>query len=409
MIRLLISTSTFPLRPGDGIPGFVFDLAKALAKNCEVTVLAPDAPGATRQEQMGDVEVERFTYFWPREQQKLAYGSGMRDNISASWLAWIQPLPYLIAQARAIRSIVARKGIQVLNTHWIIPQGLSAAMALGRSRQVVHVLSIHAGDVFMLQKVPGSRQLARFIASRTDVLLSAGSATREALDQILGFSSSATLQPMGVYNELFRPGPHSQPVESPFPEGYILFFGRLVEKKGLVYLLRAMPKIIEQRPGLGLIVIGYGPLEGELRNETSRLGLEDGVRFVGRKDHSEIIRYLHGTQVAVVPSIVDSRGETEGMPTVVTEALAAGCRVVASDVNGLPDVIRHGENGWLCRQKDPEDLAKKVLMALEEPDSSEILTRALQTAESLDWSQVAENYLETFNRLLEEKDIHVRS
>ena len=82
-LRVLITASTFPVRPRDGIPRFVVDLAQALAKHCEVTVLAPDAPGVTKRERIGDVEVERFTYFWPRAWQKF-YGPGMLENLRTS-------------------------------------------------------------------------------------------------------------------------------------------------------------------------------------------------------------------------------------------------------------------------------------------------------------------------------------
>jgi glycosyltransferase involved in cell wall biosynthesis len=88
------------------------------------------------------------------------------------------------------------------------------------------------------------------------------------------------------------------------------------------------------------------------------------------------------------------------MPTVIVEALASGARVVASSVDGVPDVLRHLENGWLCREKDPMDLAEKILAALRDPPSSLIVESALATAESLDWSKVGENYARVFQRVL---------
>jgi glycosyltransferase involved in cell wall biosynthesis len=101
-----------------------------------------------------------------------------------------------------------------------------------------------------------------------------------------------------------------------------------------------------------------------------------------------------------VPSIIDSRGETEGMPTVVIEAMAAGVPVVGSAVDGIPDIIRHGENGWLCREKDPEHLAETILAALDQSDDQRIRRAAAQTAEQHDWPRVAERYMEVFERLV---------
>ena len=88
------------------------------------------------------------------------------------------------------------------------------------------------------------------------------------------------------------------------------------------------------------------------------------------------------------------------MPTVVLEAMASGTRVVGSAVDGIPDVIRHSENGWLCRQKDARDLAEKILTALEDSPSSRVIERALETADRFDVAEVAARYANVFEHLL---------
>ncbi len=395
---VLIATSTFPLGQEDGTPRFVHDLAQALAAHYPVAVLAPDAPGAHRRERMGAVEVIRFTYFRPRRLQRLAYGGGMRENLRGSLLARLQVPLFLMTEARAIRAAVRRGGIRVVNSHWLVPQGLAAAWARGSRGRFRHVLHVHAADVYMLRRLPFGRGLARYVLARTDALFAAGSHVRETLDELKGGPAGAALQPMGVRAEFFRAAA-GEPVASEFPQGFLLFVGRFVEKKGVPYLLRAMPRVRRDFPGLGLVLIGYGPLEEELRSEVSRLGLEPAVRFAGRRTHSDVVRFLKSCRAAVVPSVIDSRGETEGMPTVVVEVMAAGARVVASAVDGIPDVVRHGENGWLCRPADPEDLAAKILEALRDSAPSAVIAAARETASSLDWSQVALAYRDCFERL----------
>ncbi len=399
MLRALITSSTFPREIDDGLPRFVYDLAEALAQHCELTALVPDAPDALRRETMGRVEVHRFTYFRPRRLQRLAYGHGMRDNLRRSWLCKLQPPPYVWAQTAATRSLVREKKIQAVNSHWMIPQGLSSALARGRAQRFHHVLSVHAGDIYMLRRLPFGKSLARFVIDRTDFVFADGSDVRDNLDQLVGRSTDAVIQPMGAHVDLFRQGAGLRPEECPFADGFLLFFGRLTEKKGVVYLLRALPRILERHPGLGLVVIGYGSLEESLRQEVARLEIGRSVLFAGRKSHGEIGRYLRSSRLTVVPSIVDRHGETEGMPTVVIEAMASGARVVASAVDGIPDLIRHGENGWLCRQKDPEDLAEKILTALAD-ETSAVPRRARETADRVDWPRVAARYLEVFEQLI---------
>ncbi|MCP4658563.1 MAG: glycosyltransferase family 4 protein [bacterium] len=400
MIQTLVSTSTFPLGTEDALPRFVYDLAEALAEHCRVTALTPDVPGIRRQELIGRVDVRRFPYFYPRRLQLLAYGYGMRENLRAHPISWLQVLPFVLAQTLATRRLTREKQIDVVNSHWMIPQGLSTALAGGRGRRFRHVLSVHAGDVYMLGKLPLGRTLARFILRRSDALFADGSHVSEHLDRLLGYPAGAAIQPMGAHLGVFRDGPRLAAAEIPFADGYLLFVGRFNEKKGTVYLLRALPGVLARHPGLGLVLVGYGPDEDSLRRETVRLGIEDSVVFAGARPHREIGRYLRSCRLAVVPSIIDRHGETEGMPTVVIEAMSAGTRVVASAVDGIPDVVRHGHNGWLCREKDPADLAEKILVALDDPASSPVLEAVRETAESFAWPRVARRYLETFERLL---------
>ncbi len=399
-MRVLIGASTFPLAPGDGLPRFVFDLADSLADHARVFALAPDAPGAARSERMGRVEVRRYPYFWPRRLQALAYGHGIRENLRASAWARLQPPGLLLAAARATRALVRAEAIELVNSHWIVPQGLASALARGRRARFRHVLSVHAGDVYLLRRLPFGRALARFVLRRTDLCLAVGSHVKESLDALLGYPSRALLQPMGAHVALFRGGAAAPREPSPFAAGHLLFTGRFSEKKGAATLLRALPRVLERHPGLGLVLIGYGSLEAELRREVERLGIAPAVLFAGRLGHEEIARWLRGCRAAVVPSVVDRFGETEGMPTVVVEAMAAGARVVGSEVDGIPDVLRHGENGWLARPGDPEDLAAKILLALAEPAGSPLLRKSRETADSLDWSRVARRYAEAFARAL---------
>jgi glycosyltransferase involved in cell wall biosynthesis len=101
---------------------------------------------------------------------------------------------------------------------------------------------------------------------------------------------------------------------------------------------------------------------------------------------------MRGCRAVVVPSIRLPGGREEGMPTVVAEALAAGARVVATATGGIPDLVRHGETGWLCRDSDPDALSAAILAALAEPAGSD----EHATAQALDWSSVAERYLEVY-------------
>jgi glycosyltransferase involved in cell wall biosynthesis len=241
--------------------------------------------------------------------------------------------------------------------------------------------------------LPFGSQIARFVLKRSDAVLADGSHVRDTLDELLGWPSGAVIQPMGAWIDRFRPQKNAP--ENTAAGEVIFFVGRLVAKKGVTYLLRAMPIVLRQHPAARLVVGGGGPLEESLQNEAEQLGLARNVEFLGPLAHDEVVHRFQNCRVAVVPSVFDEHGETEGMPTVVVEAMAAGARVVGSEVAGIPDVIRHGENGWLARPGDPVDLAAQIIKALDDHGTG-VIELAAATAREHDWSNVAHRYLAAF-------------
>ncbi len=407
-MRVLITASTFPARLDDGAPRFVYDLAASLAKHAEINVLVPDSPHAQLRDSWDNVEIRRFSYFFPRSLQRLtpSRGRGMRENIRDSWLAKMQIPFFFASQTRAIRRIIRREHIDVINAHWLIPQGLTTVRALRGMDSIKLVLHIHAGDVYFLRRLPYGRKIARYVVRRCNSILAAGSHVRDTLNELVGWDVKAQLQPMGVHSEAFGLNDWSDvgvnEFSEKFPGGFVLFIGRLVEKKGTIYLVRAMQKIAREFPGMGLVIVGHGSERPNLDEEVQRLGLQEQIHFAGSMPHAEIIRLLHKCRAVAVPSIIDDNGETEGMPTVVIEAMATGAPVVGSAIAGIPDVIHDGKNGWLCREKDSDDLAEKLSIALRAPKDTPVIKAAKRTAENHDWRQVALNYMNYLTRAIRE-------
>lgn len=396
-MKILVTASTFPLHSNDGNPRFVYDLAEAMTAHGDVTALAPHAPGAPRSETLGKVKIRRFRYFVPEAWQGLTprHGNGMRENMRGSLIAKVQVPLFLLSQTWATRRLVRELRPDIVNAHWIVPQGLTAALALGTNKHSRLALHVHAGDVYLLRKLSVGSRIARYVIPRCRTVFADGSHVRDSLDDLLGYPSRAILQPMGVHTKLFRPTAKDSQSErnALSPQDYIISVGRFVEKKGTIYLIRAMSKVREILPSLKLILIGDGPDRAVLENEVTQLSLNEHVSFLGRLSHSEIIPYLQRAKLAVVPSIIDRYGETEGMPTVVLEAMAAGLGVVGSAVDGIPDVIEHEKNGWLCPEKDPPALATSIINALKSSGANDIANYAMQTSRYHDWCSVVERYL----------------
>ncbi len=394
-MRVLIVTSTFPLACDDGRPRFVYDLARALAQYCRISVLAPHHPGAEDETTMGGLQIRRFRYAWPQKHQCLAYGSGMPDNLKQSWLARAQVPSYFASLALAVRKQIKSERIDVVNSHWLIPQALAVAWAVGQCGSCAHAATAHAGDVMMLDTLPGGRWISRAIVRRTDILLPVGDHVARRLRRMAGEEMTWATEPMGVDFDHFSSPAHVDVLSMPFNGNFVLFVGRLVPIKGVDVLLNAMPAVLAEDSTLGLVVVGTGAAEKKLKRKARRLGIDDRVNFTGRLTHKQILPYLHSCRVLALPSKVGPNNETEGTPTVLAEALAAGCRVVASRAGGAEALLKDGVNGWLAAANDAADLARKLSIALSHRDD-EICHQARQTVRQLDWGHVAARYMTHF-------------
>lgn len=144
--------------------------------------------------------------------------------------------------------------------------------------------------------------------------------------------------------------------------------GRLYPQKGQVYLLRAMAEVVKEVEGVRLLIVGDGPLRGELEAEARQLGIASRVVFAGlRRDVPAI---LSAIDLFTLPSL------WEGFGLVLLEAMAASKPVIGTRVGSLPEVISENETGLLVPPSDPGSLARAILELLSRPERARRMGRA---------------------------------
>ncbi|HEY9879034.1 MAG TPA: glycosyltransferase [Leptolyngbyaceae cyanobacterium] len=146
----------------------------------------------------------------------------------------------------------------------------------------------------------------------------------------------------------------------------VLFVGRLVEKKGCEYLIRAMARVQAAWPEAELVVIGEGPLRSALERLAQKL--LQTYRFLGAQSHAEVTAWMNRAKVLATPSVTAANGDSEGLPTVVVEAQAMALPVVATRHAGIPEAVVHGKTGFLVAEKDTEGLATRIIGLLARPE-----------------------------------------
>lgn len=182
----------------------------------------------------------------------------------------------------------------------------------------------------------------------------------------------------------------------------VLFVGRLARKKGLQYLVRALPRVRDRVPGTRVVVVGGTPSFDQygdgLQDLVALRGLEEQVTFVSEVPERRLPAYYDAADVVAVPSI-----NYEPLPTVVFEALASGTPVVGTDDWGIPDQV--GDSETLVPEKDPERLADQVAAVLEDDEwARELGERNRERALELDWDLMTTRHVALYEEVIAMND-----
>ncbi len=141
----------------------------------------------------------------------------------------------------------------------------------------------------------------------------------------------------------------------------ILFVGRLIHAKGVIHLIRIMPKVLAARRDVRLVILGEGPERAALTALVNDLNLSSIVSFVGERPHEDAIAFMRASDLFVLPSL------TEPFGMVLVEAMSCGLPIVASNVMGIPSIVEEGTNGFLVPPGNEGALAAQVLRLLADP------------------------------------------
>jgi len=399
---LLLVTSSYPKHEGEPSGIFLHHLSRHLvAVGWRVVVLAPGFPGGQSVQVLDGVQICRFNYFVPQF-QALCYRSGMLPNLKQSLLLWFQVPFYLASLFVSILQVVRQESIDVINAHWIVPQGIVTRL-VQRFLRVPVVLTVHGGDIFAFQG-PLGRLVKRSALKRAEACTANSAFTRGLLLQLCP-AAEVNIVPMGVDVTEFEPSRSSLALRRRLNVGkeMILFVGRLVEKKGVHNLLAAMARVLRNFPEATLVLVGDGTQRQELGRMAERLEITGAVRFLGKLPHEQLPEYYAAADLFVGPSVVDRSGDTEGLGVVFIEAASAGLAIVGTSVGGISDVLINEVTGIAVEPDQPEALADAIDRLLgDEPLRRRLGTAARQHALSqFSWSQVAARFSNVFRDALE--------
>jgi len=378
-IKVLILTHTFPTKYNPIAAIFLLNQLKELKKYCDIRIIFPYAyipkikifnpyyrfSKIPLQEKIAEILVYHPRYFMiPRILFKLRF---------LHFYLFTESYFSYFASKKLVHDIMKKWNPDIIHMHGAVSEGL-LGVSLKKKYEKPLLVTVYGEDVTRYSKQAPSKYLAKLSLKNADVIICQSKFLENEIRQIGIFNESFFIIPMGTDIKNFKPRDKNkarQVLNLPKNKKIVLFVGHLVARKGVEYLIRAIKLLSKRDKNILCCIVGKGDMENSLKKLTLELNLRDYVRFLGEKNSKEVAKYMNACDIFVLPSL------NEGLPVVLCEALACGKPVVATKVAGTPELVNK-DVGYLVEPKNVNDLAEKILLALNRKWEKEKLLKKSQ-------------------------------
>ncbi len=386
-MKICFVTTLFPRYIGDSEGPFIWGIAHAVANaGHEVRVIAQHWPSYPKHEWMDNVEVIRPQYWWPESAEKLRQpGGGIPIAWQSSRLVRLQMIPFILIHTLAVARYA--RGYDVVHAQWTLSAGAAWLSRMIHQRPVLATLQ--GSDIFQVTRNRFGAWLTNFVLQRCNRISVLSPALAEATMAVGISEKNIKIIPNGVDVNQFQPASEER-------KATILYVGSLIERKGVSFLIKAMPKILEAHPQYRLVIVGEGVERERLQALAQELGVAEQINFAGAQPSDQVRHWMQRSKIFVLPSV------EEGLGVVLLEALASGTPVVASEVGGIPTVITP-EVGHLVPPGDADALAQNICRLLTNNTQwSTMSQQARHRAEEIyDWQKIAAQFIEIYDDMVQ--------
>lgn len=306
-----------------------------------------------------------------------------------------EALSYYLGIRSLVKKLHQTFPFDLIHAHFTYPDGVVAAR-LGQQYQVPVIITEHAlWRPNWMDKSALVRRQAVWAARQSLFQIAVSKALGETITHFTGLPDKIQVIPNGVESEIFKPLADRARLKT----NQILYVGFINFNKGVDVLLKAMTKLIRQKQGIRLVLVGGSSYrntqlqEDQIRRMAHDYGLDDHVEFVGPKAPVEVGRYMSESALLVLPSHKESFG------SVLVEALACGTPVVATRSGGPEEIISEGV-GLLVPKDDPDALAEAMVKVIKRRDQYDPAQLRRYALENFSWERIADQTVDLYQRAI---------
>jgi len=378
--------------------GFVHTLNKELSKlGIRIKTITPHIKGSLVNESIDDTTIKRFRYLPEKYQiNSLTIPEAINSKIGMFKTVVMTIVFFLYALKECLK-----EKPDILHGHWAFPGGYIAYL-LAKLFRKKSIVTIHGSDLTLLKRFKLIKKFVVHGLNKSQVIANSNYTRDELIE--LGVNTY-NIKIILVPTDFVK---HEQTNEelkefrrkiTDNSSKIVLFVGRLVEVKGIEYLIKSLPEIKSQN--IHLVIVGDGSLKNQLQNLTKSLELEEKVTFFGAANREEL-GLLHGvSDVLVCPSIVDSKGMTEHLGLVIPEAMESGLAIIATSVGGIVDTVKNEINGLLVEQKNPKAIANAIEKYFSDEElKKKMIENSKKTVLGFSSSTIAKKYYDIYQNIL---------
>lgn len=307
---------------------------------------------------MDSVYIRRFKYLPKRYE---IGSSSISDEVSKSHVGLLKMIFMTCAFFNFTFVECLKEKPDIMHGHWAFPGGVIAYI-MSRIYKTKSIITIHGGEIQLLKKFKIIRKITVYSLNKSFQVLANSKYTKNELIKLGVKENNITVMkvPPNFVNHEFKREEIQKFKEKIISNAdhIILFVGRLVERKGVIYLIKSMKEITSKN--VHLVIVGGGEEFQTYQKLINNLNLKNNISLMGWISGSELGMLYKISDIFVCPSIIDSRGITEYLGLVIPEAMYSGLPVIATSVGGIVDTVQNEVNGLLVNQKDSKAIAKSI-------------------------------------------------